>query len=540
VNLLEANLSLLRLRFPEIAERIQSAEPDRNIRFVAAKSGDRIVLEQFGEREYPLHSTVDPARESERLLKTARESGFIVVYGLGAAWHLKGLLQQKNKELLLIIDGSGRLKSLFSAHDYKNLLEYPRLNLLLDPKPEELAGSILSTYLPGLHGGFVFIPLAALASRRKERYTRLQSAADTALVHVKNDFSVQAHFGRLWTRNCMANLAALTEFPVAGYSRFFAEAAGKNALLVGAGPSLRDSRTLIAERAADSLLIATDTALPFLQQLNLNPDLVVSIDSQYYTMLHAIEPGSFNLPWAVSPSAPPALLRRLKNPLIFAGGTPLELAIARDAGLPLMDTSGGNVLQAALSLTASAGIHKLTIFGADYAQPGGIPYAPATYVDHWFRSRSRRTEPFLSQCLSFTFEGRRETPLNEYDPQYSCRRLSRYREDMAEYLKNYPGEVDIHGVSAILLMQGDRTSGPCSRISKPRIPEGAPKPREVARNLGETIQKGGAEAVRLLYPLIAWIRNKQASTGIGETDFFKEARSMFFELSAMFHIYSGE
>ncbi|WP_158084281.1 motility associated factor glycosyltransferase family protein [Marispirochaeta aestuarii] len=536
MKLLEANLSILGRRFPEIARRVLAADPEPYIRFSSSKNGLQIVYETFGEREYPLHSTIDPSREARRLLQTAGNSGFTVVYGLGAAWHLEEFLNLNDREVLLIIDGPGRLRSFLSGRDYRKILEHPRFKMLLDPGPEELTDHLVHNYLPGLHGGFSFICLPALSIRRRERYEQLKRAADLALNQIRNDFSVQAHFGLLWSRNCIANLAYLQDFPAASDYLSLFEKSIKKAILVGAGPSLREDRELLLRTAADSMLIAVDTALPFLQQLDLKPDLVVSIDSQYYTLLHAMQPGSLDIPWAVTLSAPPALLRSLKKPFVFAGGIPLELALARKTGLPIMDTGGGNVLQAALSLALSAGMEELTVFGVDYSQPGGIPYAPATYVDRWFRLRETRTSPFLAQSLGFTFEGRRGQEIPEYNRLYPCPRLDRYRDNMAAYLKTCSGKLKIHGVSAPLLATGSTPSSGAQALQV--LPtEETPKPSVLLREISEELRNNAPGTVQLLYPLISFLRKQRESSVAVTGEIIEEARSLFLKFVSL---YAGE
>jgi len=538
VNLFDANLDILRRRFPDIARRVAAAEPAQDILFSTSKNGLQIVYELFGNREYPLHSTVDPSREAQRLLQAAGDSGFSVVYGLGAAWHLEGLLKCKNREVLVIIDGPGRLRSFISARDYRELLEHPRLRILLDPGPEDLAEHLRNSYLPGLHGGFSFSCLPALSTRRRERYEQLRHAADLALNQIRNDFSVQAHFGLLWSRNCIANLAYLKDFTAASaYAPLLTELQKNRAILVGAGPSLREDRDLILQMAADSLLVGVDTALPFLQQLDLKPDLVVSMDSQYYTLLHALKPGSLDIPWVLTLSAPPALFRSLGRPFIFAGGIPMELSFARKTGIPRMDTRGGNVLQAALSLVLSMGMEDITLFGADYAQPGGIPYAPGTYVDQWFRIRETRTTPYLGQSLGFTFKGRLEQDIREYDPLYPCRRLDRYRENMETYLQRSSSRLKIHGVAASLLSAVRRTPVPRIESFQLRVPEDSPRPSEFLREISGEIRNGAPGTVQLLYPLISYLRNRERSGGTDPDEIIEEARGLFLDLVSL---YAGE
>ena len=311
------------------------------------------------------------------------------------------------------MDGAKRLRSLVEGQDLRDILSYPRLRLLIDPAPGELERALLDSYLPALHGALGFVPLTALAARRRGRYDLLRSEAERALELIRRDFSVQAHFGLLWTRNILANLGRLQQ----GTGDIGALAGGRQrAAIVGAGPSLRSSLPELRKLTEDILILATDTALPTLLEGGVRPHAAISIDSQFYTLLHREHPASGHIPWIVSLAAPAALVRSLKNPLFFASGNPLEGYIADRSGIPRLDTGGGNVLQTAFSAAEYLRIGEVLLYGADYANPRGVPYSPGSYVDRWFRVRSRRTRPVESAFLGFVFDSRKETDAEAYNP----------------------------------------------------------------------------------------------------------------------------
>ena len=43
--------------------------------------------------------------------------------------------------------------------------------------------------------------------------------------------------------------------------------------------------------------------------------------------------------------------------------------------IPSLDTAGGNVMQTALSLAERYGASAATVFGTDFSNPLGVPYA---------------------------------------------------------------------------------------------------------------------------------------------------------------------
>ena len=88
------NMRIIAERFPDTAELLQGSGADPAVRIYPAKDGSSVAHERFDGREYPLHSTVAPAREEERSLKNLGNSGFVVSYGLGSGWHLRGIVHE--------------------------------------------------------------------------------------------------------------------------------------------------------------------------------------------------------------------------------------------------------------------------------------------------------------------------------------------------------------------------------------------------------------------------------------------------------------
>mgnify|MGYP005850203949 CR=1 FL=1 len=525
MSFLAGNLHLLSKRFPETADLLQKTSADPALRILPAKDGSSVAHERFAGRDYPLHSTVAPARDKELSLKNLGSAGFVVSYGLGSGWHLRGIVQEGWRELLLIVDGVERLRSLLEGQDLRDIFSYPRLCLLLDPAPGELEQTLLDRYLPALHGALGFVPLTALTTRRRGRYDTLRGEAERALGSIRRDFSVQAHFGLLWTRNILANLGRLKQ----GSGGIAPLAGGRSrAALVGAGPSLRTMLPELRSLPDDTLVLATDTALPTLLEGGVRPHAVVSIDSQYYTLLHREHPASGKIPWIVSLAAPAPLVRSLENPHFFASGNPLEGYIADRSGIPRLDTGGGNVLQTAFSAAEYLRIGEVLLYGADYANPLGVPYSPGSYVDRWFRTRSGRTRPVAGAFLSFVFDSRTESEEKNYNPLYPAPRLDEYRRRIQEYLSRHAFSVSCRGTASI----GSSAAASAHHPRKQVEPSGGQPPgspaAEIFSSLMKTVKSGNSEAARLTYPLAAFLRMQEdVSDARGAEIILKRAQEYF-------------
>ena len=304
-------------------------------------------------------------------------------------------------------------------------------------------------------------------------------------------------------------------------------------MIIGAGPTLREYLAEIRSRAGKELILSTDTALPVLLEAGITPNAVVSIDCQFYTLLHREHPRAGRIPWILSPSAPPTLVRELDHPLFFAGGNPLERAVSPLLGLPGLDTDGGNVLQTCFSAAEQLGIESIHLYGADYANPRGLPYCVGTYVDRWFRYRGCRTRPFDSSLLQFVFASREENDSTQYDPDYPAPRLTRYRRSMEEYLGCKPFQLETRGGAVLRPARNAATTA--IREEKNEAAASAARATRTRPSVIDSLRiranSEEAGSLRLIYPLLAYLRHREDSDGaVKPQDAIARARKYFIEL----------
>jgi hypothetical protein len=95
-----------------------------------------------------------------------------------------------------------------------------------------------------------------------------------------------------------------------------------------------------------------------------------------------------------------------------------------------VDTSGGNVTYAALSLAEVLGARRIELYGADFSYPRGITYARGSYIYPYFERRQTRFAPAESLLSAFLYRSpsliRRGTEDDSW--YYESRTLRLYRE----------------------------------------------------------------------------------------------------------------
>jgi hypothetical protein len=437
------NLLALSRSHRNLGDRLLEALPDPALSIRAARNGALVPVIDREGRASALHSLIDPEREAERLAAAQPAGGFIVAMGLGAGYLLKRYLASDATTGLLVVEYSASLlRALLEGIDLSELFLDGRFSLLLDPSPEELAESLLSLYIPPLSGAMRSLPLRGRVDLDEAAFSRATSTLKAVLGSISDDYSVQAFFGKLWFKNAVRNLFAAerSSAPLPPIRR---------AAVAAAGPSLEDQIPSLREaKAAGTFLIATDTSLPALMGRGLVPSAVLSIDCQHISYYHFLGGIPKGLPLVLDLASPSTLCRLGDSVRFFSSGHPFCAYVsARWRPFPALDTSGGNVTHAALSLAEALGAESTLLAGADFSYPEGKSYARGTYIYGYFgRSQSRLT-PLEALFSGFLFRGsdmERETGTGAEGSSYSrylTKPLMAYREHLERFAARSPMEI---------------------------------------------------------------------------------------------------
>lgn len=445
-----SNIRALARRHPGLAKMVEQAPTASGLTLARARNGELVPVLRVSGRPTALHSLFDPSREAMRLrdalthetadglVRSKGEPGFLLFAGLGGGYQIRAFLDLPGLRSALVVEHDPtHLRALFSMIDLAFLLSDTRIHFLVDPTPDDLSAWIRSIYLPAVMGGFLSVPLRPRVRSEPAFFESAIRAARAALDETARDYSVQASFGRLWTRNIIVNLSLLSQSPGSAIPNI------DEAIVTAAGPSLEAQLEQLSGLRPKRYLIATDTSLPALLACHLLPDAVLTIDCQNFSYHHYLSgiPPSTRLFYELA--SPPSVVRLTKNRSAVAGGHPLSMLTAsRFSGIPQIDTSGGNVTHAAVSLAMELGARHVHLFGADFSYPFGKPYARGTYLHVYFGERQRRTATFESGFSEIIF---RNTTLGreaiEGGFRYTTGTLLAYRDRLEALLAAAPGRV---------------------------------------------------------------------------------------------------
>lgn len=450
---LQRNLLAVSATDPALADRISKSPADPNVRREFARTGAPVPVLTRESGPLALHSRMDPEREAERLAAAYPGGGYIVFLGLGAGYGIRPFLDRPATGGILVVEYSlGLLRAIFEGFDLAPLLSDRRVRLLVDPDEATLERTIFEAFIPILTGDLSAVPLRSRVDADPGRFSEAVDAVRRVISRVSDDYSVQAFFGRRWFSNTVRNLYASekTVRPLAPI---------REAIVTAAGPSLDDLAPELESVRRGRYLIATDTSMGALLARGILPDAVVSIDCQHISYYHFLNPVPGEVPLVLDLASPPSVARRARRVHFFSSGHPFcRFVSAHFRPFPSLDTSGGNVTHAAVSLADTLGARRIFLYGADFSYPLGASYARGTYIHRYFRLRSNRQSPQEGLFASFLYRNLQVD--RELDPDGSFRYVTKP-------LQAYRRRLEAFAASLSAELVPVRGSGVEIRVSRP-------------------------------------------------------------------------
>lgn len=363
---------------------------------------------------HTMHSRYDPLREAEKTAALLKDGGFFLVAGIGGAYLIKTLRMLHPESVILAAENS--------FEDIEFLKQIPTFSEITADKKiiiftvENTAQMFLRYYLPCVYGSMQIVEHQSWAVENVSGIAEFRKQVDEASRLISADFSVQAHFGRIWQRNICVNLnnycpPDVIRFPV-----------NKTALIAAAGPSLDSAVSYITDNRDSLYVVATDTAFGSFVKRGIRCDAVVSIDGQEISHNHFMELGGdvsgtlFIFDLCANPAAVRAVRKRGCGVLFVHTGHPLSLYASQyseqsgNGSFTQLDSGAGTVTIAAADFAVKAGFSNIVAAGADFSYLNGKSYMKGTYLDALYNKESSRISPCETTFDKLLFR----TPLIPY------------------------------------------------------------------------------------------------------------------------------
>ena len=303
-----------------------------------------------------------------------------------------------------------------------------------------LAETLTSFYLPAKYKKPEIVELKAWLVENSDKVEEIQSQINKGVRIISADYSVQAHFGKIWMHNILGNLKNLSTFIIDDKKKTELSTIidrNKTALIVAAGPSLENKIAEINKNRHKYFIISTDTGSKILEGKSIVSDAVISIDGQnisynhFFGKIHKSCLYFFDL--CSSPSAAEFVSKNGGNLHYFTSGHPFaELACNFNRNsFPHIFSGAGTVTIAAVDLAEKLGFSKIKVVGADFAYSKGKAYARGTYLEDIYSKKQSKIETIEKKYDNLLFR----TPLLYAENKITTEILNAYKTSFLEYIK---------------------------------------------------------------------------------------------------------
>ena len=338
-----------------------------------------------------IHSKYDPEREAINLVNNIDENSFYLVTGIGAGFFIKKLMKKYPNSKIVAIENSQDDIDFLEEH-FNIISELKNKNVIITTT-ENLYDSLLQNYIPSIYPSFKLIEYRSWILENQDIFEKIQNITSEALKNIAQDFSTQAHFGKIWQRNIINNLKQISSDTEIIFPK------EKIAVVVAAGPSLDKNITWIKENRNKIFIFATDTAYKTLQKEQIFSDAVISIDGQNISHQHFLRKINDKTIFIFDLCGNSSCIRKIKkngNNIIFTTtGHPLitfaEQTQTTDYSFIFANAGTGTVTISALDFANKAGFNEIIVIGADFSFPNKKPYAKGTYLEDIYLSNNNRT-----------------------------------------------------------------------------------------------------------------------------------------------------
>lgn len=349
-----------------------------DIELIATPSG-KLTLKY---KDTWLHSKYDPEKEAKRLTEDInyKKIDVFILFGVGLGYHLEELLKNIFPgSLIIAIEKEKEIyKAALNIWKEKNFLSCPQVTFCIDQNIDSVTKLISDKFSFIKHKGLRVIEFRPCISLNLEYYQVLRKKIEDLIDYKVTQNLTLASFGHLWQENICRNLREIIKN--SGVVNLFQRFRNTPAFIVAAGPSL-DKNVHQLKKAKDrGIIICVDTALKTLQNLDILPDLMVSVDPQEKNFKKLEDLNCDNIflvvaditYWKIPLISPKKFIYTTNHPFFL-----YLLSVIDKKGM--LNSAGGSVATVSMDLAKKMGCNPIILVGQDLAFSDASSHAKETY-----------------------------------------------------------------------------------------------------------------------------------------------------------------
>jgi hypothetical protein len=382
-----ANLAALWAVLPELARQIESLLETPSYPTERAKGGEvTLSVPTSTGRALYLHSRFQPIDEAKKLIESidTDENVAFFVHGFGLGYHLLQLIERASDESLIYVFEPDPLviKTAFEQIDLTKLIESRRMFLFTSlDKGEIFTKFTANTAMMSI--GSTTIRHAASVQRNRAFFDQIDRWIEEFASFTRTSMNTLVLNGRKTAENVAKNLGWYVASP--DIAMLKDRHAGKPAIVVSAGPSLRKNKHLLKQAREHAVIIAVQTTLQPLLEMGVEPDYVTSLDyHEICTRFFEKLPPTLKTELVAEPKATSLIFDLNPGPLWLLGNTFADDLLREMKLNRTRLQSGATVAHLAFYLAQHIGCGPILFVGQDLGFSDGLCYTPGTsYEDVW-------------------------------------------------------------------------------------------------------------------------------------------------------------
>ncbi len=282
-SVLEKNLAAMGVVSQRAASAISQAQSRTDLEWTLADDGliSCAMTDGWG-RKTSLASRKRPGEEAGRLAQAVDfdKAGVIIVKGFGCGHHVRALLERGRSASFIVVyePDVSLLRSVLERQDHSGWLMDPLVAFITDPDD----AAAISETLSGSEGlvslGLKFIEHPPSSKRIAETADRFEARLAGVVRAIRTNVITTLVQSDVTMRNQFMNLDRYAEAP--GIDDLRGACAGKPAIVVSAGPSLRRNLHLLEQPWVRQkfVIVAVQTVLKPLLARGIKPHFVTALD----------------------------------------------------------------------------------------------------------------------------------------------------------------------------------------------------------------------------------------------------------------------
>ena len=379
----EKNKVALEKKYPMILEYLEknASEKAWDVQLLEARDGNHAVAVTKEKKTYRLNSSYRPLNEAKKWAGQFALQNIgvnIFMFGFGNGYFARELLNQAAKDARIFLwePDASVFSVILEQESIEDIFEDDRFRFYLGAEGfqrfKNEIGSVMNWVNISTQIECIHIRYQELYPEEYENFLELVLQTKST-VGLKRD--TNAWFAHSAVDNILRNLKFIR------HSNFITEFIGKidadiPAIIVAAGPSLEKNIELLREADGKALIIATDTAVRFLDKRGLPYDCIVTVDPGKSAKYITDYPGCKDKVLFCEAQSRPEILEFHTGRKVWSYNSFYIVSLYAAFGLPFPDyPTGGSVATSGLILAWMIGLKNIILIGQDLAYDGDRTHA---------------------------------------------------------------------------------------------------------------------------------------------------------------------